>query len=124
MPDGPGGGDMFSRDLDTLDEDGPDLTQFESDSARDPSMEGRPDFSPVAQPAMDGAIWWHTVEDNRAARAEAAQPSAGMIGRLNGPQAAAPPGLAVGGPVQPRRRHRPRRPGRRREPPRRRRRNG
>lgn len=107
----PGGGDMFTRDLDTLDEDGPDLTGMEADSAREPAMESRPAFSPVTQPSMDGAIWWHTVEDNRAARAAAAEPTDGMIDRLNGPGPAAP-AEAPPGPGR-RQRHRRRHRGRR-----------
>lgn len=74
---------MHSRDLSSGDTDGPQLTQFETASARDagpveqPAAAGgmaearreRPQFSPVAQPGMIEAIHWHTVESREGARA-------------------------------------------------------
>ena len=55
----------MTRDLNTLDEDGPDVTSFESPSARDTGTESalrpRPSYSPVAQPGIDGSVWYHTV---------------------------------------------------------------
>ena len=72
-----------TRDLDTLGEDGPDLTRFETPSARG-VQEQRPSYSPVAQPGMNEEIWFHTVETDRKARRESRRPTRGMISRLHG----------------------------------------
>lgn len=98
-----GAAEMHSRDLNTLDQDGPGLTQFETPRARQfpggevPPGGGqaeaertRPRYSPVAQPGMVSEIHWHTVKseqhvangqpDPRRGREHATR---GMIGRLN-----------------------------------------
>lgn len=77
--------EVTTRDLATLGQDGPQLTQFETASARGIGQQ-RPAFSPVAQPGMNEEIWYHTVETDRAARTQARRPTRGMIGRLNRPQ--------------------------------------
>lgn len=74
---------MMTRDLDTLDEDGPSLTAYETQSAR--GDQARPSLGTVDQPAMNEEIWWHTVEDRRAASIDSMQPTDGMIQQLNGP---------------------------------------
>lgn len=75
-------GDTMTRDLSTLTEEGPQLTAFETPSAR-AAYTDRPSFSPVAQPGMAPEIWWHTVADEGQI-AGYAPPSNGMISRLNG----------------------------------------
>lgn len=79
---------MHSRDLGTLGDDGPQLTQFETASARDAgpaehagaaggmaeAERTRPRFSPVAQPGMIEAIHWHTVESREGGHAAAGEP--------------------------------------------------
>jgi hypothetical protein len=92
--------DMHSRDLGTLADDGPQLTQFETPGARattapewdipaehertaqgqSEALGGRPQYSPVAQPGMVEEIHWHTVKSEEPARE---QPTRGMIGRLH-----------------------------------------
>jgi hypothetical protein len=74
--------ETVTRDLDTLTEDGPDLTAYEAPSARAAYTE-RPSFSPVAQPGMAPEIWYHTVPGQGQIRAYA-PPANGMISRLNG----------------------------------------
>ena len=74
--------EVTTRDLDTLHENGPQLTQFETASARG-VQDQRPAFSPVAQPGMNEEIWWHTVESDRQARTRARKPTRGMIGRFH-----------------------------------------
>lgn len=66
------GGEIMTRDLGAGNEDGPQLTQFETPSARGGSNRGdgvidkmerdKPKYSPVAQPGMDQGRWFHTVE--------------------------------------------------------------
>lgn len=99
--------EVLTRDLATVNQTSPGLTQFETPSA---SSDGqaqaeaqRPVFSPVAQPGMNEEIWWHTVENGQ--QAQAAPPSRGMIARLN-------PASRVRVTVNERRRRRGRRAGR------------
>lgn len=80
--DGTGTGDMTTRDLSTLSQDGPGLTAFETPSAR-AAYTDRPAFSPVAQPGMSPEIWYHTVP-GEGQIAGYAPPTNGMISRLNG----------------------------------------
>lgn len=80
--DGTGTGDMTTRDLSTLTENGPALTALETPSAR-AAYTQRPSFSPVAQPGLAPEIWYHTVTDTGTI-ANYAPPSNGMISRLNG----------------------------------------
>lgn len=75
-------GDVTTRDLSTLTEEGPQLTAYETPSARAAYTE-RPSFSPIAQPGLAPEIWWHTVADAGQV-ANYAPPSNGMISRLNG----------------------------------------
>lgn len=73
-----------SRDLTTLEEDGPQLTQFESRHV--PGKNQRPRFSPVAQPGMVDEIHWGTVRTTQGGTRErppARQQTRGMFGRLH-----------------------------------------
>lgn len=80
--DGTGTGDMTTRDLSTLTQDGPSLTALETPSAR-AAYTQRPTFSPVAQPGLSPEIWYHTVP-GEGQIANYAPPTNGMIARLNG----------------------------------------
>lgn len=81
VPDEDGqGGEIMTRDLSAGNEDGPNLTQMETPSARGGSNRGdgvldkmerdRPKYSPVAQPGMDQNRWFHTVESRGGERHE------------------------------------------------------
>lgn len=78
-------GEVMTRDLGTINEDGPNLTAMESPVARPNSdgvveemMHHRPRYSPVAQPGMDERIWWHTVRTPQPEHRQAGQPARGM----------------------------------------------
>jgi len=89
----------FSRDMDTLTEDGPQATQFEAPTARQMEAPGlvnatgdtagqaaaeaqRPQFSPVGQPGMIEEIHWHEVR-SPPEQPDQAPASTGMIGRFH-----------------------------------------
>jgi hypothetical protein len=83
---------MFSRDTDTLGQDGPYLAAYESEKPRVTALRGqqtaelqRPSYSPVAQPGNVTEIHWHTVRSEESDTPQREQPTRGMIGRLNGP---------------------------------------
>ena len=80
--------ETLTRDLGTVNQTSPGITQFETPSAHggmEEAEEQRPAFSPVAQPGMNEEIWWHTVESDRQARTQARKPTRGMIGRFHQP---------------------------------------
>jgi hypothetical protein len=87
----------FSRDMDTLTQDGPQATQFEAPTARDFEAPGlvnatgegqaaaeaqRPQYSPVGQPGMIEEIHWHEVR-SPPEQPDQAPASTGMIGRFH-----------------------------------------
>lgn len=69
--------EFLTRDLGTLQDNGPNLTAMESPVARADATSAfrqRPAYSPVAQPGMNPEIWWHTVPTPWAQQSGQARP--------------------------------------------------